>query len=112
MGLYEKEAQALGIPVLACQLELADNDRAILDGETTGFLKLLVRAGTDEILGATLMARHAGEMISEIAVAIAGKTGLAALVQAIHPFPTQAETIRIAAETMYKMMSAKRKRVA
>ena len=46
-------------------------DRAVVDGETEGFVKVHVRAGTDQILGATIVARHAGEMMPELTLAIA-----------------------------------------
>ncbi|NJR40608.1 MAG: FAD-containing oxidoreductase, partial [Leptolyngbyaceae cyanobacterium CSU_1_4] len=54
--------------------------------------------GTDKILGATLVARHAGEMISEITTAMIGKVGLSKLSSVIHPYPTQAEGIKKAAD--------------
>ena len=73
---------------------MTEVDRAIADGETEGFVKVQVRKGTDAILGATIVARHAGEMISEISVAMAAKMGLAKLAGVIHPYPTQAEAIR------------------
>jgi len=69
-------------------------DRAVIDGEEEGFVKIHVRKGGDEILGATIVARHAGEMISEISVAMAAKLGLGRLASVIHPYPTQAEAIR------------------
>jgi pyruvate/2-oxoglutarate dehydrogenase complex dihydrolipoamide dehydrogenase (E3) component len=69
-------------------------DRAILDGQDEGFIKILVRTGTDQILGATIVAEHAGEMISEITVAMAGGIGLGRLGNVIHPYPTQAEAIK------------------
>ena len=54
-------------------VELMHTDRAVLDGETVGFVKMHVKAGTDQILGATIMASHAGNMISEVAVAMASQ---------------------------------------
>src|SRR5205814_9841479 len=71
-----------------------DVDRAVVDSEEDGFVKLHVRKGRDEILGATIVARHAGEMISEISVAMAARLGLGKLASVIHPYPTQAEAIR------------------
>jgi pyruvate/2-oxoglutarate dehydrogenase complex dihydrolipoamide dehydrogenase (E3) component len=61
-------------------------DRAIADGETDGFLKIMHKTGSDQILGATIVARHAGEMISEITTAIVGKLGLNKLSTVIHPY--------------------------
>jgi pyruvate/2-oxoglutarate dehydrogenase complex dihydrolipoamide dehydrogenase (E3) component len=65
-----------------------------VDGEEEGFVKIHVRKGTDKILGATIVARHAGEMISEITAAMVGNIGLGTLAAVIHPYPTQAEAIR------------------
>ena len=61
-------------------------------------VRIHVRKGTDKILGATIVARHAGEMISEISVAMQAKMGLGAISTVIHPYPTQAEAIRKAAD--------------
>ncbi len=94
VGLYEQEAKDRGIPVATFVQELAGVDRAILDGESKGFVKVHVRAGTDQILGATIVARHAGEMISEITLAMVGGLGLKHVARTIHPYPTQAEAIK------------------
>jgi len=93
VGLYEHEARERGIAVDTFVRELKDVDRAVLDGEQDGFVKIHVRKGRDEILGATIVARHAGEMISEISVAMAAGMGLGRLASVIHPYPTQAEAI-------------------
>jgi len=53
-----------------------------------------VRTGTDRILGATVVARHAGEMISELTLAMVGGLGLKDLARTIHPYPTQAEAFK------------------
>jgi len=62
--------------------------------ETDGFVRVHVRKGTDEILGATIVAAHAGDLISELTLAMNGKLGLKTIGAAIHPYPTQAEAIR------------------
>ncbi|MBI2923873.1 MAG: mercuric reductase [Planctomycetes bacterium] len=98
VGMYERDAEAAGIPAQTFIVELKDVDRAILDGEDEGFLKVCVRKGSDRILGATLVARHAGEMISEITVAMTAGAGMKALSRAIHPYPTQADVIRRAGD--------------
>jgi len=69
-------------------------DRAILDGEDEGLLKIHVKKGKDRILGATLVAAHAGEMISQITQAMVSGTGLKRLNNVIHPYPTQSEALR------------------
>eukprot|EP00995_Heteronema_vittatum_P009709 NODE_5068_length_533_cov_221.849174_g3737_i0.p1 GENE.NODE_5068_length_533_cov_221.849174_g3737_i0~~NODE_5068_length_533_cov_221.849174_g3737_i0.p1 ORF type:complete len:133 (+),score=39.54 NODE_5068_length_533_cov_221.849174_g3737_i0:56-400(+) len=76
------------------QRHLNDVHRAVLDGQTDGFVKIHCRKGTDQILGATICSHNAGDQISEISVAIASGMGLRALAEVIHPYPTQAEAIR------------------
>jgi len=94
VGIYEREARKRGLEVDTYVREFKEVDRAVLDGEEDGFVKFHVRKGHDEILGATIVARHAGEMISEISVAMASRIGLGKLASVIHPYPTQAEAIR------------------
>jgi pyruvate/2-oxoglutarate dehydrogenase complex dihydrolipoamide dehydrogenase (E3) component len=98
VGMYEKDASARGIPVDTFVREMKDVDRAIVDGEEEGFVKVHVRKGTGEILGATIVARHAGEMINEISLAMVGKIGLGTLANVIHSYPTQAEAIKQVAD--------------
>ena len=71
-----------------------DVDRAILDGDDEGFVKVHVKQGTDKIVGATIVASHAGDMISEISLAMTHGLGLSKIGSTIHPYPTQAEAIR------------------
>ena len=85
-------------------------DRAITDGETSGFVKLLLRKGSDKILGATIVAPHAGEMISEVTTAIVNGIGLSKLASVIHPYPTQADAIRKAADLYRKTLLTDRSR--
>ena len=94
VGLYEKDAKEKGIEVDTYTLEMSKVDRAILDGETEGFVRVHVRKGTDEILGATVVATHAGDLISEITLAMKGNLGLKTIGATIHSYPTQAEAIR------------------
>jgi pyruvate/2-oxoglutarate dehydrogenase complex dihydrolipoamide dehydrogenase (E3) component len=94
VGVYERDARERGLEVDTYVREFKDVDRAVLDGEEDGFVKIHVKKGRDEILGATIVARHAGEMISEISVAMAARLGLGKLASVIHPYPTQAEAIR------------------
>lgn len=94
VGLYAKQAKEKGIDVDTYTQEFGKVDRAILDGETDGFVRVHVRKGSDEILGATIVASHAGDLISEVTLAMNGKLGLKSVGAAIHPYPTQAEAIR------------------
>ena len=98
VGLNEAEAEKQGIPIQTFEKPLSEVDRAVVDGEDEGMVKIHVKQGTDRILGATIVARHAGEMISEITLAMVGRTGLGALAGVIHPYPTQAEAIRQAGD--------------
>ena len=98
VGMYERDAQERGIEVDTFIRHLKDVDRAIADGEEEGFVKVHVGRGTDKILGATIVARHAGEMISEITLAIVADIGLKTISSVIHPYPTQAEAIRQVAD--------------
>ena len=98
VGMYERDAREKGIAVDTFMRPLKEVDRAIADGEEEGFVKIHVRKGTDEILGATIVARHAGEMISEVTLAIVGNLGLKTLANVIHTYPTQAEAIKQVAD--------------
>ncbi|MEX0655131.1 MAG: mercuric reductase [Phycisphaeraceae bacterium] len=98
VGLYEHEAEAQGLDVHTITIEMSGVDRAVLDGETDGMLKVHLKRGSDRILGATLVARHAGESISELTLAITAGLGLSAIARTIHCYPTQAEAIKKAAD--------------
>jgi pyruvate/2-oxoglutarate dehydrogenase complex dihydrolipoamide dehydrogenase (E3) component len=94
VGLYEGQAKEKGIEVDTFVQELREVDRAILEGEDDGFVKVHVKKGTDTIVGATIVASHAGDMISEITLAMTHGLGLSKIGSTIHPYPTQAEAIR------------------
>ncbi|KAJ1445970.1 mercuric reductase [Pelagophyceae sp. CCMP2097] len=94
VGLYERDFSALGLECDTYAATLAHVDRAILEGDDEGFVKIHCKKGTDEILGATIVAAHAGEMISELTLAIQAKVGLGFLGRVIHPYPTVAEAIQ------------------
>ena len=98
VGHYERDAKEAGIEIDTFEIELKDVDRAKLDGEDDGLLKVHVRKGTDKIVGATLVAAHAGEMISELTLAIQSGAGLGTLAKTIHPYPTQAEAFKRAGD--------------
>lgn len=94
VGLYEHQAREKKLSVQTFQQKLESVDRAILDNETSGFVKIHVKQGTDRILGATIVATHAGDLISEITLAMQAGIGLKKLASVIHPYPTQADAIR------------------
>ncbi len=94
VGLTAAQAAAAGLAVTTFVQPLHDVDRAVLDGETEGFAKVHVKQGTATIVGATIVARHAGEMIGLYTTLMTHTLGLGALVQVIQPYPTQAEAVR------------------
>jgi pyruvate/2-oxoglutarate dehydrogenase complex dihydrolipoamide dehydrogenase (E3) component len=98
VGLSERQATEKGIEVRTFTQRFREVDRAVLDGEIEGSIKVHVKKGTGRILGATIVARHAGELISEITVAMVGKLGLGTIGNAIHPYPTQSEAIKKVAD--------------
>ena len=103
VGLSEAEARASGLDVRTFHRALREIDRAIVDGEEEGFVKIHVRKGRNEILGATIVARHAGEMISEITALMAAGKGVRFLGSSvIHPYPTQSDAIKRAASRYFE----------
>jgi pyruvate/2-oxoglutarate dehydrogenase complex dihydrolipoamide dehydrogenase (E3) component len=94
VGLSEKNAREQGIAIQTFVQEFRHVDRAILDGEPDGFAKIHVKAGTDRIVGATIVSRHAGDMIGEVTLAMVGKLGLKTLAKTIHPYPTRNEALK------------------
>ncbi|MFQ5779848.1 MAG: mercuric reductase, partial [Nitrospiria bacterium] len=102
VGLYEADAKAAGIDVETFTFHLNEVDRAILDGEEEGFARVHLRKGTDKILGATIVAAHAGEMISELTLAMKARAGLGTIGKTIHPYPTQSEVVKKVANAWRK----------
>jgi pyruvate/2-oxoglutarate dehydrogenase complex dihydrolipoamide dehydrogenase (E3) component len=98
VGMSAAEVAHAGERVETITIPLADVDRAVLDGDAEGFLRVHLARGSDRILGATLVSEHAGETISEVTAAMVNRVGLAGLGKTIHPYPTQAEAIRKAAD--------------
>jgi pyruvate/2-oxoglutarate dehydrogenase complex dihydrolipoamide dehydrogenase (E3) component len=94
VGWNEREARERGVAVDTLVRHMKDTDRARIDGETEGFVKVYVRKGTDRIVGATIVARHAGEMISELTLAMVAGIGASRLSGVTHPYPTKSEAIR------------------
>ncbi|MBI3071996.1 MAG: mercuric reductase [Deltaproteobacteria bacterium] len=91
VGLYESEAAARGFDRTTFTIPLHENDRALLVGDDVGFARIHAVRKTGRILGATLVARHAGDMIGEMALAVTAGLTLGAVAKTIHPYPTEAE---------------------
>jgi len=98
VGLYEREAVEKGLPVTTIVQPFHDVDRAILDGDADGFVKVHVHKKKGTVLGATIVARHAGEMISELTLAMTAGLKFGSIASTIHPYPTQAEAVKKAAD--------------
>jgi len=94
MAVVPHATEATGLAVTTFVQPLHEVDRAVLDGETEGFAKVHVQRGTGTIVGATIVARHAGEMIGLYTTLMTHRLGLGALVRVIQPYPTQAEAVR------------------
>ena len=99
VGLNPIRAAEEGVSLDTYRLELSKVERAFIDGEEEGFAEIYTRKGTGQIAGATLVAAHAGEMISELTLAITSKLTMETLAETVHCYPTQAEVFqRIALE--------------
>ncbi|MCC7338755.1 MAG: mercuric reductase [Pirellulaceae bacterium] len=94
VGLYEHQAKEKNIEIDTYVQKFHEVDRAILESEENGFVKIHVKKGTDQIVGATIVARSAGDLISEVTLAMTNRIGLGKIASTIHPYPTQAEAIR------------------
>jgi pyruvate/2-oxoglutarate dehydrogenase complex dihydrolipoamide dehydrogenase (E3) component len=98
VGLDEHQLKEKSVEFDTVRVPFEDVDRAVLDGETEGFVKVVVRKTNGKILGATIVSRHAGETISQLTLAIVNGVKLGSIGSVIHPYPTQAEAIRRAAD--------------
>lgn len=109
IGWRASEAEAAGHRVRTIEVPMRGVDRAVLDGDTDGFARLHVTA-RGRILGGTIVARHAGEMIGTLSVAMAAGLGAPTLSNAILPYPTQAEALRKLGDTYRRSMLTPRLR--
>ena len=98
VGLSERDARERNVPHRVFVQEMGRVDRAALDGEPAGFVKVIAHPKRDTILGATIVAAHAGEMIAEVALAMTAKLGLKTLADTVHPYPTHAEAVKKVAD--------------
>ncbi len=99
VGLYEKEATERGIALDTLTVPLSSVDRSRLDGDDAGFLRLHLARGKDRVLGATLVAERAGDLLGELYLAVTHGIGLGQIASVIHPYPTEVEVIKKAADT-------------
>ncbi len=97
VGLYERDAQQLGIELDTYQVPITRANRAVTDGNEEGFVKVHVTKGRDRIVGATIVAAHAGDLITQYTLAITQGVGLGAFTRVIYPYPTQGEALKAVA---------------
>jgi pyruvate/2-oxoglutarate dehydrogenase complex dihydrolipoamide dehydrogenase (E3) component len=97
IGMHMREARRQAIPATCYTVMMQDVDRAITDSEDDGFLKIYVRDGTDKILGATIVATRASELINEMSVIMSAGIGMHQLAGILHTYPTQSNAIQMAA---------------
>ena len=91
VGLSEEELKTNNVDFMTTIYELSESDRALCESETDGFVKVLTKGKTDEILGATVVSPVAGEMLTEITFAMNHKKGLNGIMSTVHPYPTWSE---------------------
>ncbi len=99
VGMYEQEARDAGHEVENLTIQLSEVDRAVLEGADEGFLRVHLERGKDRLLGATLVADHAGDMLGELCLAVTEGIGLGKIAGVIHAYPTQAEVVKKAADS-------------
>jgi pyruvate/2-oxoglutarate dehydrogenase complex dihydrolipoamide dehydrogenase (E3) component len=97
VGLYERDAKARGLLLDTFQVPIERANRAVTDGQEEGLVKIHVKKGTAQIVGATVVAAHAGDLITQLTLAITQKIPLGAFSNVIYPYPTQGEAIKAAA---------------
>jgi pyruvate/2-oxoglutarate dehydrogenase complex dihydrolipoamide dehydrogenase (E3) component/uncharacterized membrane protein YdjX (TVP38/TMEM64 family) len=97
VGHNELSAREAGIAYEVVRYDLSHLDRALAEGANRGFVKLLVQPGKDRLLGATIVATQAGELLAELVLAMKHGLGLNKLLGTIHAYPTLAEANKYAA---------------
>nr|WP_220128115.1 bifunctional TVP38/TMEM64 family protein/FAD-dependent oxidoreductase [Halomonas kenyensis] len=97
VGLNEREARATGVDFEVTRYDLAELDRAIAEGRTEGFIKVLTVPGRDRILGASVVGPGAGELLAEFTLAMTHGIGLNKLLGTVHPYPTWSEATKATA---------------
>jgi pyruvate/2-oxoglutarate dehydrogenase complex dihydrolipoamide dehydrogenase (E3) component len=102
VGLGEKGAQEKNIEHDLFVVPLEDVDRAVIESEEAGFAKVLTAKGSDKILGATIVAPHAGDLLHEFVLAMNANIGLGKIASIIHAYPTLAELARKAGDKYNK----------
>lgn len=102
VGLNESSAKDKNVEYDLITEKIDELDRAVVESETKGFVKVLVTKGSDKILGATLVCEGAGDLLHEFVVAMKYRIGLGKISATIHAYPTFAELARKAGDKYNK----------
>ena len=102
VGVNETGAKERGIPYEVYSFDVGHLDRAITESENYGKVKLLVKPGTDRVIGASIVSHLAGEMIGEFVTAMKYNIGLNKILGTIHAYPTYIEANKGVAGTWKK----------
>jgi pyruvate/2-oxoglutarate dehydrogenase complex dihydrolipoamide dehydrogenase (E3) component len=108
VGLSETDAERKKLKIVTHTRLFSEVDRGIIDGEEDGFIRIYAKKRSDKIVGATVVARHAGEMVNELTMAMVGKVGLKKMSDVVRPYPTQADAVRQIAD-IYNLERFRRK---
>jgi len=98
VGLNEASADEQGVAYEVTRFAMAELERAVAEGETTGFVKVLAKPGKDEILGAVVVGSHAAEILTSFTLAMTHGLTLTKLMETIYPYPSWAEAAKLAAQ--------------
>ena len=98
VGLTETEAKSRGIDIGVGRFPWAASGRSLANGRDEGFTKLLFDPSNDRLVGAGIVGTSAGDLISELALAIEMGADASDIAMTIHPHPTLGETVGLAAE--------------
>jgi len=108
VGLNEQQAKEQNKAYEVTVFDIGELDRAIVDGSTTGFVKVLTEPGKDKILGVTIVAANAGELLAEYVLAMKHNLGLNKILGTIHTYPTMSEANKYAAGVWKKAHAPQR----
>jgi pyruvate/2-oxoglutarate dehydrogenase complex dihydrolipoamide dehydrogenase (E3) component len=94
VGITERVAAEQGLAIVTALSPIADNERAHIEGELAGIVKLVADAGSGELLGGHIVGEGAGAMIHEVAMAMAGRVPIGEAADMIHAYPTLSESVK------------------
>ncbi|MEI6157969.1 MAG: dihydrolipoyl dehydrogenase, partial [Atribacterota bacterium] len=101
VGMTEEEATKAGFPVKTGKFPFQASGKAMIEGETEGFVKIIADGSTQEILGAHIIGPHASDLIGELTLAMSLECTPEEIAETIHPHPTLTETVMEAAESVF-----------